>query len=361
MTEIAVAHDYLLVMRGAERTFAEMADLYPAAPVYTLLHDPDGTRGAFAGRRVLTSRLQRLRPTQASFRRLLPVMPLAVRDLRPSDAGLLLSSSSAFAHGIRVPDGVPHVCYCHSPFRYAWHERSTALREVPPPVRPVLGATLSAIRRWDLAAAARVTHYVANSAITQRRIGDFYGREAPIVHPPVAVERFSVGAEPPEDWFLTVSEVTRHKRIEVALAAARRSGRRIRVVGTGPDLERLRREYAGSAEFLGRVGDEELTSLYARARAMVLPNVEEFGIAAVEAQAAGRPVLAVDAGGARETVVEGETGHRVPVDDVEALAEAMADGDFDRMDPLRIRANAERFSRERFRERLAAEVERAAR
>jgi glycosyltransferase involved in cell wall biosynthesis len=361
MTEIAVAHDYLLVMRGAERTFAEMADLYPAAPVYTLLHDPSGTRGAFASRQVSTSRLQRLHPTQASFRRLLPLMPLAVRDLHPDGAGLLLSSSSAFAHGIRVPDGVPHVCYCHSPFRYAWHERATALHEAPAPLRPVLAGTLSAIRRWDVRAAARVTHYVANSRITQERIAEFYGREAPIVHPPVAVERFAVAGEPPEDWFLTVSEVTRHKRIEVALAAARRAGQRIRVVGTGPDLERLRREYAGSAEFLGRVGDEELTSLYARTRAMVLPNVEEFGIAAVEAQAAGRPVLAVDAGGARETVVEGETGHRVPVDDVEALAAAMADGDFDHMDPVRIRANAERFSRERFRERLRAEVERAAR
>lgn len=356
--DIAVAHDYLLVMRGAERTFAEMAALYPGAPVYTLLHDPAGTAGAFAGHRVVTSRLQRLNPTQANFRRLLPVMPLAVRDLRPDGARLLLSSSSAFAHGIRVPEGVPHVCYCHSPFRYVWHERATALHEAPPLLRPALGATLSAIRRWDLAASQRVTHYIANSEITRARIADFYGRDSVIVHPPVAVERFAPSGDV-EDWFLTVSEVTRHKRIEVALQAARRAGRRVRVVGTGPDLERLRREYAGSAEFLGRVGDDELPGLYARARALVLPNVEEFGIAAVEAQAAGRPVLAVDAGGARETVVEGETGHRVAVDDVAALAEAMADADFERMDPARIRANAERFSREAFRERLRAEVEQA--
>jgi glycosyltransferase involved in cell wall biosynthesis len=355
--DVAVAHDYLLVMRGAERTFAEMADLYPDAPVLTLLHDPAGTGGAFAGRRVSTSRLQALRPTQATFRRLLPLMPFAVRDLHVDGAKLLLSSSSAFAHGIRVPDGVPHVCYCHSPFRYAWHERATALHEAPGPLRPVLGATLSAVRRWDLAASRRVTHYVANSEITRQRIGDFYGRDASIVHPPVAVERFTAGE--PEDWFLTVSEVVRHKRIEVALKAARKAGRRLRVVGGGPDLERLRREYAGSAEFLGRVGDDELPGLYARARALVLANVEEFGIAAVEAQAAGRPVLAADAGGARETVIEGETGHRVPVDDVDALAAAMADADFDRMDPARIRANAERFSRAAFRERLRAEVERA--
>jgi glycosyltransferase involved in cell wall biosynthesis len=213
------------------------------------------------------------------------------------------------------------------------------------------------VRRWDLEASRRVTHYVANSAITQQRIHDFYGRESSVVHPPVAVERFAPGE--PEDWFLTVSEVVRHKRIHVALEAARRAGRRIKVVGTGPDLPRLQREYDGHAEFLGRVSDEELAGLYPRARALVVANVEEFGIAGVEAQAAGRPVLAADAGGARETVLEGETGHRVPVDDVGALAEAMADADLDRFDTARIVENAARFSVESFQRKLRAEVARA--
>ena len=211
------------------------------------------------------------------------------------------------------------------------------------------------MRRWDVRASAGVTHYIANSAITRQRIGDFYGRDSVIVHPPVDVHRFTPAE--PEDWFLTVSEVVRHKRIETALEAARRAGKAIKVVGTGPDLERLQREYAGTAEFLGRVGDEELDRLYARARALVVANVEEFGIAAVEAQAAGRPVLAADAGGARETVVEGETGHRVPVGDVGALADAMADADLDRFDGAAIRANAERFSPEIFRERIRAVVQ----
>jgi glycosyltransferase involved in cell wall biosynthesis len=219
----------------------------------------------------------------------------------------------------------------------------------------VLGPVLSAIRRWDIAASRRVTRYVANSLITQQRIGDFYGRDSVIVHPPVDVDRFGIAE--PEDWFLTVSEVVRHKRIQVALEAARRAGRKLRVVGTGPDLERLRREYAGSAEFLGRVPDAELTGLYARTRALIVPNVEEFGIAAVEAQAAGRPVLAADAGGARETVIEGETGHRVPVDDPDALAAAMVDADLDRLDSELIRRNARRFSREAFRKRIREVVE----
>ena len=144
-----------------------------------------------------------------------------------------------------------HVCYCHSPFRYVWHERATALGEVPAPARPVLAPVLDAVRRWDVAASRRVTHYIANSEITRERIADFYGRDSVVVHPPVAVDRFTPGE--PEDWYLTVSEVVRHKRIDVALDAARRAGRQLKVVGTGPDLERLQREYAGHAEFLGRV------------------------------------------------------------------------------------------------------------
>ena len=352
-----LVHDYLLVMRGAERTFAAMADCWPHAPVRTLLYDRAGTEGRFDGHPIATSRLQRLGVSQGGFRRLLPLFPLAVERLPVRDRAVVVSSSSAFAHGVRPRPGAVHVCYCHSPFRYVWHERETALRELPAPARPLLRAVLGAIRRWDVSASGRVTHYLANSAITQQRIHDFYGRESAIVHPPVAVERFH--RDEPEDWFLTVSEVVRHKRIHVALDAARRAGRKIKVVGTGPDLPRLRREYEGHAEFLGRVSDDELVRLYPRARALVMANVEEFGIAGVEAQAAGRPVLAADAGGARETVVEGETGHRVPVDDVEALAAAMADADLDRLDPARIVENAARFSVQNFQAKLRAEVERA--
>jgi glycosyltransferase involved in cell wall biosynthesis len=353
-----LVHDYLLVLRGAERTFAAMADCWPQAPVRTLLYDEEGTWRRFGRHKISVSPLQRLRPTQDGFRRLLPLYPLAAERLPVSGHDVVVSSSSAFAHGVRPDPGAVHVCYCHSPFRYAWHERETALRELPRPARPALKMVLDRVRRWDLAASRRVTHYVANSEITRQRIGDFYGRDSVVVHPPVAVDRFSPGEA--EDWYLTVSEVVSHKRIEVALEAARRSGSKLKVVGTGPDLPRLQREYEGHAEFLGRIGDDELRGLYPRARALIMANVEEFGIAGVEAQAAGRPVLAADAGGARETVVEGVTGHRVRPDDVDALAEAMADADLDRLDPSAIVANAERFSVQRFQERLQSEVRRAA-
>jgi glycosyltransferase involved in cell wall biosynthesis len=353
----ALVHDYLLVMRGAERTFAAMAAAWPEAPLYTLLYDEEATRGTFAGRRIITSRVQRLGHSQGSFRRLLPLYPPAAERLPVAGRGVVISSSSAFAHGVRPAVGAVHVCYCHSPFRYVWHEYAAVLRATPRALRPVLRLLLDHIRRWDLEASRRVTHYVANSAITQQRIHDFYGRESIVIHPPVEIHRFT-RAEP-EDWFLTVSELVRHKRIHVALEAARRAGRPIKVVGTGPDLPGLRRDYGGGAEFLGRVSDEELARLYSRARALVMANVEEFGIAGVEAQAAGRPVLAADAGGARETVIEGETGHRFPTDDVDALAAAMVDGGLDRFDPDRIVANAERFSVAAFTAQLRREVDRA--
>jgi glycosyltransferase involved in cell wall biosynthesis len=354
---VALAHDYLLVMRGAERTFAAIADIAPSAPIYTLLYDREGTGGRFVRHPVIASGLQRLRVRQTSFRALLPLYPVATASLSTSRYDLVLSSSSAFAHGVPVRDGAVHVCYCHTPFRYAWFEREGALRELPPALRPFVEVTLNGIRRRDVQVARRVTHYVANSRLSQERVLRFWNREAPIVHPPVEVDRFS-SAEP-EDFLLVVSEVVRHKRIPFALEAARRAGKKVVVVGDGPELARLRTKYAGIHEFRGRLSDGELEDVYPRAAALIVPAVEEFGIAAVESQAAGRPVVGVAAGGLTETVVPGETGELVPRDDVDALAEVIAYTDFNRYNSGRLRENAERFSPESFRRRFVAEVRRA--
>jgi glycosyltransferase involved in cell wall biosynthesis len=350
---VALVHDYLLVLRGAERTFAAMADCWPEAPIYTTLYSEEGTEGRFAGREVKTSGLQRLGVGQRRFRYLLPLYPRAVERLPVSEFDLVVSSSSAFALGVRPRPDAVHVCYCHTPFRYAWHERDRALAEVPAALRPALSVSLSRIRAWDRRAAARVSRFVANSEFTRERIAAWYGREATVIHPPVDVQRFHV--EPPDDYFLVVAELVPHKRVDIALEAARRAGRRIKVVGEGPELGRLRSAHGRSAEFLGRVSAEQLPTVYARARALVVANVEEFGIAAVEAQASGRPVLAVEAGGARETVLDGETGVLVGQQPDE-LAAAMRGVDFERFQPERIRAWAMQFSTERFKERLVAEV-----
>jgi len=353
--QLSLAHDYLLVMRGAERTFAAVADLYSDAPIFTLLYDEQGTNGRFAGRSITTSPLQHLSTGQATFRRLLPLYPYAVRRLKPPVSDVLLSSSSAFAHGIQVPPGTVHVCYCHAPFRYAWYEEARALSETSGLLRPLLRYQLRRIRRWDLVASRNVDAYIANSELTRERIRRYYGREAVVIHPPVETHRFRAGAA--GDAFLVVSEVVRHKRLHVALEAARRVGVPIRVVGSGPDHNALSEAYP-EVEFLGRASDEELVELYAQARAVVVPSMEEFGITAVEAQAAGRPVIAAAAGGALETVLDGETGRLVALDDVDSFARAMRELDELDFDPVRARENAERFSVASFQHRLAAEVSR---
>ena len=350
---VALVHDYLLVMRGAERTFAAIADMYRQAPVFTLLYDERGTNDRFADHLVTTSPLQRLGASQSTFRRLLPLYPSAVGRLRLGPSDLVLSSSSAFAHGVRVPPGAVHVCYCYTPFRYAWYEEDRALGETPRLLRPLLRSQLGHIRRWDLAASRGVDDYIAISELSRERIRRYYGREATIIHPPVETERFSVGE--PGESLLLVSEIVRHKRIQVALEAARRAHAPIRVVGSGPDHMALQEAYP-EVEFLGRVDDHELADLYSSARAVVVPSIEEFGITAVEAQAAGRPVIAAGAGGALETVLDRETGWLARPDSVESFVEAI-DG-IDELDFSAERAvrNAERFSVAVFQGRLSAHV-----
>ncbi|HST54671.1 MAG TPA: glycosyltransferase [Solirubrobacteraceae bacterium] len=350
---VALAHDYLLVMRGAERTFAAMAELYADAPIYTLLYDEHGTSERFAGRDITTSPLQRLGASQGNFRRLLPLYPTAVGRLRPTDADVVLSSSSAFAHGVRVEPEAIHVCYCYTPFRYAWYEQERALSETAAVLRPLLRSQLARIRRWDLAASGRVHAYIAISECSRERIKRYYGRDSVVIHPPVETHRFSSGAA--GDAFLVVSEIVRHKRVHVALEAARRARVRIQIVGSGPDHAALSEAYP-EAEFLGRASDEQLAELYASARAVVVPSMEEFGITAVEAQAAGRPVIAAAAGGALETVLDGRTGRLAALDDADAFAAAMRELDTLDFDPARAQENAERFSVESFQRRLADQV-----
>ncbi len=350
---MTLVHDYLLVMRGAERTFAAIADLYPQGPVFTLLYDERGTNARFTDHEVTTSPLQRLGATQSTFRRLLPLYPSAVGRLRLPPSDLVLSSSSAFAHGVRVPLGAVHVCYCYTPFRYAWYEEDRALGETPRLLRPLLRSQLGSIRRWDLAASRGVDDYIAISELSRKRIKRYYGREATIIHPPVETDRFSIGE--PGDSLLVVSEIVRHKRVQIALEAARRARAPLRVVGSGPDHAALQEAYP-ETEFLGRVDDEELAKLYASARAVIVPSIEEFGITAVETQAAGRPVIAARAGGALETVLDRETGWLAVPDSIDSFVEAI--NGIDELDFSSERAvqNAERFSVPVFQERLSAHV-----
>lgn len=353
---VALAHDYLLVMRGAERTFSAIADLYADAPILTLLYDEQGTGGRFAERTVMTSPLQHLGANQGSFRKLLPLYPTAVARLRPPPSDVLLSSSSAFAHGVRAPHDAVHVCYCYTPFRYAWYEQARALEETPRALRGLMRHQLWRMRRWDRSVSRRVDAYIAISELSRQRIKRYLGRDAPVVHPPVETHRFTPGE--PGDSLLVVSELVRHKRLQVALEAAKRARTPIRVVGSGPEYNTLKAAYP-KAVFLGRPSDVELAQLYAEARAVLVPSMEEFGIAAVEAQAAGRPVIAAAAGGALETVLDGSTGSLVGLGDVDAFARAIEGIDQLDFDPVQATQNAERFSVSAFQRSLSAHIAQA--
>jgi glycosyltransferase involved in cell wall biosynthesis len=350
-------HDFLVSVRGAERVFLAMCDLWPEADIFTPVYDERGTEGRFAHRNVQTSFLQRLRPSSRNFRALLPLYPAAIESFDLSGYDLVVSSSSAWAHAVICEERTVHVCYCHNPFRYAWNERHRTLAERGEPLsRAALRSFFRRWRAWDWIAAQRVDRYVTNSRTTQARIKSYFGRDSEIVHPPVETSRFTPAE--PGSHYLVLSELVSHKRIDMAVEAFTKLGLPLVIAGAGPDRRRLRRLAGPNVHFTSRVSDAEAARLLATCRALVVTAVEEFGIAAVEAQAAGRPVIAASAGGALETIVEGVTGC-FWTGGPDELAEAVRSFDAEAVDPAACVANALRFDAEVFRRNLPREIEAA--
>jgi glycosyltransferase involved in cell wall biosynthesis len=351
---VALIHDFLLDVRGAERTFSALADMYPKADLFTAIYDPRGTEGRFEHRTVNTSFLQRLRPTARSFRPLLPFYPYAMEALDLSGYDLVVSSSSAWAHGVIVDPDAVHVCYCHNPFRYAWNARDETLNQRGVLQRAALRMVFQRWRQWDWIAAQRVDRYIANSETTRRRIRRYFGRESDVVYPPVETSRFSPG--PVSDFYVVLSELMPHKRIHLAVEAFNRLRLPLVVIGNGPDARRLRRVAGPTISFAGRVSDTRAAELLSASRALVVTATEEFGIAAVEAQAAGRPVIALAEGGVRETVQEGLTGTFYDEATPDALVDAVARFDTLAIDPAACVANADRFDVSHFRHGIRSVV-----
>ena len=354
-SRVALVHDFLVDVRGAERVFLAVCDLFGEADLFTAVYDEEGTEGRFAHRTVHTSYLQRLRPNARTFRALLPLYPAAMESLDLRGYDLVISSSSAWAHGVIPDEDAVHVCYCHNPFRYAWNARQETLAARGPVGRAALGAVFQRWRQWDWIAAQRVDAYLANSHTTKKRVARYFGRDATVLHPPVDVGRFTPG-EPGEAYVL-LSELMAHKRIEVAVRAFNELRLPLVVVGNGPDARRLHRLAGPTVSFAGRVSDAEAARILARGRALIVTATEEFGIAAVEAQAAGRPVIALHEGGVRETVIEGETGIFFDRPEPGALAEAVLAFDALAVDPAACVASARRFDTTHFRRGLRSVVE----
>jgi glycosyltransferase involved in cell wall biosynthesis len=339
---VALVHDFLIDYRGGERVFKVLCDLFPNADVYSPIFDAEGTRNVFADRAVRASYLNKLAPKESNFRRLLPFYPRATESLDLSGYDLIISSSSAWAHGLIAREGQRHLSYCHNPFRYAWDQRQAAMDGRGFIARGALDRVLSRWRAWDRAVSAEVDLYLANGEITRERIARCFGRSSGLLYPPVDTDRFSLGNS--GEQFVVLSELMPHKRIDVIVSAFSDLGMPLTVIGDGPDLARLFSLSGPSVEFAGRVSDDEVAQRLQSSAALVQCATEEFGIASVEAQAAGRPVLALAEGGALETVVPGVTGQHFAAPDVEALKSALSGFDPGDYAPSDCVANAERFS-----------------
>ncbi len=357
---VALVHDFLLDLRGAERVFLALCAMFPDADLFTAVYDERGTEYRFAGRNITTSFVQKMHPTSRNFRVLLPFYPHAIESLDLSAYDLVLSSSSAWAHGVLPGENATHVCYCHNPFRYAWNERDATLRARNVAVRPVLATVLQRWRQWDWIAAQRVDAYMANSHTTERRIARYFQRESTVVYPPVETRRFTpLDVDQIGDHYVVLSELMPHKRIDVAIHAFNRLRLPLLVLGDGPDGRHLRRLAGPTISFAGRVSDERVAMELARAQALIVTATEEFGIAAVEAQAAGRPVIALAEGGVRETVQDGITGTFFEDAHPDALAAAVDAFNPRAVDPAQCAANADRFDVAHFQHGVRATIDAA--
>ncbi len=349
--KIAIVHDWLTGMRGGEKVLESICELYPDADVLSLVHIPGSVSPVIERHPITTSFLQRFPKIDQKYRWCLPLMPMAVESLPMKSYDLVLSTSHCVAKGVRVGREAVHICYCHTPMRYIWDmfDQYFGKGRASPMVRNAMLAVRPFLRRWDVDTASRVDHFIANSEHVKKRIRRYYYRDAEVIHPPVEVERLAI-SEDPKNYYLIVSAFAPYKRIDLAIEAFNRLKLPLKIIGTGQERKKLEGMADANIEFLGWQPDEAVRSCYQNCKALIFPGEEDFGIAPVEAQAAGRPVIALGRGGALETVLDGETGLFFHEQSVEGLIEAVekfeaVEGSFD---PQVIRKNAERFSRERF-------------
>jgi len=349
---VALVHDWLTGMRGGEKVLAAIAELYPSAPVYTLVHARGRVSPDIERHGVRTSFLQRIPRATRYYRHFLPTFPAAVELFDLDGYDLVISTSHCAVKSVIRPGRAVHVSYCHSPMRYAWDQFESyfGAAQVGATRSRLFRPVMAAMARWDRDTAGRVDRFLANSRYVAERIRRYYNRESTVVYPPVDTAFYRPDDDPraARSGVLVVSALVPYKRLDVAIDACRQIGAPLTIVGTGPELERLRSQAGPDVRFEGWQSDEAIRSLYRSASALVLPGVEDFGIVPVEAQSCGCPVVALGSGGAAETVIDGETGALVADSSPTAFADALSKVTTRAFDPARLRAHALAFSRERF-------------
>ncbi len=347
----AIVHYWLVGMRGGERVLEELCKLFPDADIFTHVFDPGRISALIKQHKVDTTYIAKLPFAIKHYQKYLGFMPRALENLDLSSYDLILSSESGPAKGVVPRPGAHHICYCHSPMRYIWDEYYTYTEHMDPVSRFVFSRIAHQMRIWDVVSSARVDHFIANSTFTASRIERYYNRDASIVHPPVDTARFKP-SQRRGDFFLFAGQLVPYKKADLAVEAFRDIDAPLYVVGDGSDRKRLEKMAPSNVKFLGRVSNAELETLYGECRALIFPGQEDFGIVPLEAMASGRPVIALNRGGALDTVIPNETG--VFFDQPTAASLAAAVKRFylveDTFDSERLQAHAQSFSQERFRE-----------
>lgn len=358
--KIALVHDYLVQYGGAERVLEAFQELYPYAPIYTLIYDQESLHGHFAKSRIYTSFLQRIPFSKKRHRIFPPLMPFAIEGFDLSKYDVVLSDSSSFAKGVITRPETLHICYMHTPMRYAWDDCQKYTEDfgLPGFVKKLVPLLMSPIRLWDRASAERVDLFIANSRYVASRIRKYYRKESTVIHPPVNVAHYAL-SETQEDYFLMVGRLIAYKKHDIAIEAFNQLGLPLKIIGRGPEIDRLKKIAGPTIEFLGRISEEELPGYYAKCRAFVFPQEEDFGIVAIEAMASGRPIIAFRGGDIVEHMEEGTMGEYFNEQTKESLIEAINRFQDDRYDREYIRAKSLVFDKERFKATIKDYIEQA--
>lgn len=351
-SKIALAHDHLFQIGGAERVLAVLAKFFDKAPIYTLINIEKITKNILPQERIRTSVLQNIPGSQHWFKYFLPFMPKVWEKTRVDDCDILLSSTSGLVKGISVSKNTKHICYCYAPTRYLWDEKEEYLDNLPEGrlLKFWWPELLENLKQWDYAQAQEVTHFVTISQHIASKIKKHYGRDSVIIYPPVKVADFKISPEI-DDYFLIVSRLRPYKKVDLAIKAFNNLKLPLKIIGSGSEYHKLKKIAGSNIEFLGELSDEKRNYYLSRCRAFIYPQIEDFGITALEAMACGRPVIALQAGGAMETVVDGLSGTFFPEQSWESLAHCVLRFDEKNFDPIKIRQHAENFDEKIFIER----------
>ncbi len=355
--KLAIVHDYLNQFGGAERVVEALHETFSDAPIYTIIYDRERMPESFKSMDIRTSFMQNLPFVFRYYKVFLALYPVAIEAFRIKGYDVILSSSSAYAKGVKKPPGSIHICYCHNPMRFVWRYEDYIREEgFNPLIKSALPFIIQKLKKWDIETSKNVDYFIANSKIVKMRIKDFYGRDSEVINPPVDCSKFKI-SQIDGSYFLIVSRLNPYKRLELAVEVFNQLRLPLKIVGIGPFKERLQKIAGSNIEFLGRLSDKELSKYYSECRALIFPGEEDFGIVPLEAMASGRPVIAYRGGGALETIIEGKTGIFFERFEIQSLIDAVKKFEGMNFDKGAIRYHALSFDKEIFKKKIINFVE----